>query len=113
MLNYDEICRVDLPEGISGIWKIEKFKFPENDSNQGNSGTVLLYSMTGRPIGFLISFYKFMSMFYHYYPRGGRSAKLFHHPPAFGLNIYFNYINISQSALTRLSPASIIKPQMN
>ncbi len=44
MINYDEICHVDIPEGTSGIWKVEKFTFPENDAD------AFVIAMTGRPV---------------------------------------------------------------
>ena len=44
MLNYDEICRVDVPEGMSGVYKVEKFKFPEKETD------VLVTAKMGRPI---------------------------------------------------------------
>jgi len=44
MLNYDEICRVNVPEGMSGIYKVERFNFPEKDTD------VLVTAKMGRPI---------------------------------------------------------------
>jgi hypothetical protein len=50
MLNFQEICRVDLPSGVSGIWKVEKFKFPEDNITQSSNPEIMLYAMASRPI---------------------------------------------------------------
>ncbi len=50
MLNFREICHVDIPEGVCGIWKVEKFNFPEKDMTRLNNPEVMLYSMASRPI---------------------------------------------------------------
>jgi len=43
-LDLNEICRVDLPEGRSGIWKVEKYTYPESEEE------AIFYKMEGRPI---------------------------------------------------------------
>jgi hypothetical protein len=39
-----ELCRVDLPEGRSGLWKVEKYTFPESEQED------MFYRLEGRAI---------------------------------------------------------------
>lgn len=44
MPSFNEICRVDVPEGESGHWKVTRFTVSENDIK------ALYYALHGRPV---------------------------------------------------------------
>jgi len=43
-LDIYKLCRVDLPDGRSGIWKVEKYTYPESEEE------AIYYILDGRPI---------------------------------------------------------------